>query len=107
MLWEKKYKEEYDLICNKLFPTLYQMQFSEEAPCLSPLGQKIVKEYRDWYMTPIGVYIIISGSAKPPHWLPHLVPDSYYLKRSLIKPLLIVWLHPSIETRKDFGLNFH
>ena len=67
MLWETKYKEDYELICNILFPTLYQVLFSEEEPCLSPEGQKIMKEYEDWYMTPVRVYIIIAGSTKPPH----------------------------------------
>ena len=57
MLWENKYKEDYDQICNKVFPTLYQVLFGEEAPCISPKGKEIVKEYGDWYMTPIGVYI--------------------------------------------------
>ena len=80
MLWETKYKEDYKVICNKLFPTLYQVLFGEEAPCLSPEGHKIVKEYRDWYMTPNGVYIRIDGSTKLPHWLPHLVPDSLLLQ---------------------------
>ena len=79
MLWETKYKEDYELICNELFPTLYQVLFSEEAPCLSPKGQKIVKEYGDWYITPVKVYVRISGSTKPPHWLPHLVHDSLLL----------------------------
>ena len=55
------------MICNKLFPTLYQVLFCEEEPCLSPEGKAIVKEYRDWYMTPDGVYIQISGSTKVPH----------------------------------------
>jgi hypothetical protein len=31
-------------------------------------------------MTPDGVYIIISGSTKPPHWLPHFVPDTLLLQ---------------------------
>ena len=79
MLWETKNKEDYELICNKLFPTLYQVLFGEEAPCLSPEGQEIVKEYGYWYMTPIRVYIRILGSTKPPHWLPHFVPDSLLL----------------------------
>jgi hypothetical protein len=43
-------------------------------------GQKIVKEYGDWYMTPDGVYIRISGSTKPPHWLPHVLLDTLLLK---------------------------
>ena len=60
MLWETKYKEDYEVICNKLFPTLYQVLFGEEEPCLSLEGQEIVKAYGDWYMTPIGVYIRIS-----------------------------------------------
>ena len=79
ILWEKKYKEDYDQICNKVFPTLYQILFGEEAPCLSPKGQAIVKEYGDYNMTPIGVYIRSAGSTKPPHWLPHFVPDSLLL----------------------------
>ena len=67
MLWENKYKEDYELICNELFSTLYQVLFSEEAPCLSPEGKKIVKENGDWYMTLDGVYIRIVDSKKPSH----------------------------------------
>ena len=37
-LWENNYKEDYELICNVLFSTLYQVLFGEEAPCLSPKG---------------------------------------------------------------------
>ena len=65
ILWENKYKEDYELICNGLFSTLYQVLFGEEAPCLSPEGKKIVKEYGDWYMTLDEVYIRIFGSTKP------------------------------------------
>ena len=79
MLWETKYKENYEIIFNKLFPTLYQVLFVEEAPCLSPKGQVIVNGYGDWYMTPIRVYIRISGSTKPPHWLPHFAPNTLLL----------------------------
>lgn len=67
MLWENKYKEDYDQVCNKVFPTLYQVLFGEEKPCLSTEGQAIVKEFTDWYMTPFEVYIRIARSAKPPH----------------------------------------
>ena len=80
MLWENKYKEDYELICNGLFSTLYQIVFSEEAPCLSHEGKNIVREYGDWYMTLDGVYIRISGGIKPPHWFPHLVPDTFLLQ---------------------------
>ena len=55
MLWENKYNKDYELICNEVFTTIYQVLFGEEAPCLSPEGKKIVKEYGDWYMTPDGV----------------------------------------------------
>ena len=48
ILWENKYEEDYELICNGLFSTIYQVVFGEEASCLSPEGQKIVKEYEDW-----------------------------------------------------------
>ena len=62
MLWENKYKEDYDQICNKFFPSLYETLFGEEIPCLSPVGQAMVKELGDWYMSPIGMYIRIAGT---------------------------------------------
>ena len=31
-------------------------------------------------MTPDGVYIRLVGSTKPPHWLPHFVPDTLLLQ---------------------------
>ena len=65
---------------NGLFSTLYHILFGEEAPCLSPQGQKLVKEYRDWYMTLVGVYIRIAGSTNSPHWLPHFVPYTLLLQ---------------------------
>ena len=80
MLWENKYKEDYDQICNKFSPSLYETLFGEEIPCLSPAGQALVKEPGDWYLTPTGVYIRIAVSTKPPHWLPHFVPDSLLLQ---------------------------
>jgi hypothetical protein len=43
MLWENKYKEDYDQICNKFFPTLYQALFGEETPCLSPKDRQLSK----------------------------------------------------------------
>ena len=89
MLWENKYKEDYELIFNGLFSTIYQVLFGEEAPSLSPEGKKIVKEYGDWYMTPDGIYIIISGSTKPPHWLPHVVPTTLLLKAIYYKTYVI------------------
>ena len=80
MLRETKYKEDYEMICSKLFPTFYQVLFGEEAPCLSPERQEIGKAYGDWYLTTIRVYIRISRSTKPPHWLPHFVPDALLLQ---------------------------
>jgi hypothetical protein len=80
MLWENKYKEDYELICNGLFSTIYQVLFGEEEICLSPKGKNIVKEYGNWYMTPDGVYIRISCSTKAPHWLPHFVLDILLLQ---------------------------
>jgi hypothetical protein len=80
MLWENKYKEDYDQICKFFFPTLYETLFGEETPCLSLTGQAMVKELGDWCMTPIGAYIRIAGSTKSPHWLPHFVPNSLLLQ---------------------------
>ena len=76
MLWENKYKADYELICNGLFATIYQILFGEEAQCISPKGQRIVKQYEDWYMTLDGVYIKIIDRTNAPHWLPHFVPDT-------------------------------
>ena len=67
MIWENKYKEDYELIYNGLFYIHYQPLFGEESPFMSAKGKNIVKEYGDWYMTPDGVYIRIFGSTKPPH----------------------------------------
>lgn len=47
MLWENKYKKDYELICNGLFSKIYQILFGEEAPCISPEGERIVMEYGD------------------------------------------------------------
>ena len=47
MLWENKYKEDYEHICNESFDPIYRVLFGEEAPCLSLEGQKIVKAYGD------------------------------------------------------------
>jgi len=80
MLWENKYKEDYEWICNELFSRLYQVLFGEVAPCLSPEGHKLFKEYGDCYMTPVGVHIKIASSMKPPDWLPHFVPDTMLLQ---------------------------
>ena len=80
ILWENKYKEDYELIWNGIFSKIYQVLFGEEAPCLSPKGKKIVKEYGDWYMTPDRVYIRISDNTKASHWFPHLVPNTLLLQ---------------------------
>ena len=106
MLWENKYKEDYELICNGLSVTIYQILFGEEAPCLSPKGQRIVKEYGDWYMTSDGVYIRISSRTKPQHWLPHVVPNTLFLQDISIKHMWMVYLFLFIETRRVFGLCF-
>ena len=41
---------------------------------------KLVKEYKDWNMTPVGVYIKISRSMKLSHWVPYVVPDTLLLQ---------------------------
>jgi hypothetical protein len=38
MLWENKYKEDYDRIYDGLFAPIYQNLFGKEAPCFSPEG---------------------------------------------------------------------
>ena len=87
MLWETKYKEDYDQICNKVFPTLYQVLFGEETPCLSSEGQAIVKEYGDWYMTPIRVYSRIAGVPSLPIGFHTLYLTPYYFRKFIIRLL--------------------
>ena len=99
MLWENKYKEDYDQVCNKVFPTLYQVLVGEETPCLSIEGQAIVKEIGDWYMTPFRVYIRIARSTKPTHWLPHFVPD-YLLLQEIAYQTLINGVAASLQKHK-------
>ena len=80
MIWENKYKEDYERICNGLFAPIYQILFGKEAPRLSLEGQEIVKKYGDQCMTPDGVYIRMIGGTKSPHWLPHFIPDKLLLQ---------------------------
>ena len=80
MIWENKYKEDYERICNGLFAPIYQILLGKEAPCVSLEGQEIVHKYNDWYMTPNGVYIKMIGSTKSPHWPPHFIQDKLLLQ---------------------------
>ena len=73
-------EEVYELICKGLFSTLYQVLFSDEAPCLSHERKNIVKEYGDWYMIPDIVYSRIFDSTNPPYWLPHIVLDTLLIQ---------------------------
>ena len=111
MLWENKYKEDSERICNDLFAPIYQILFSEEAPCLFLEGHNIVQEYGDWYMLSNGFYIRILGSIKSPHWLHHFVPDTLLLQdigyqtyvngvvASLHKCKKVIWPYFPLSTR--------
>ena len=105
MLWEIKSKEDYEFICNGWFPTPYQVCFNEEAPCLSPRGKKIVKEYGDWHMTPDRAYIRIIGSTKPLHWLPHIVLDILLLQKISYQTYVNIMATSLHQNKK--GLHFH
>ena len=80
MLWENKYKEDYERICNGLFSLICKIFFGEEAQCLSLEGQKTLQNYGYWYITFDGVYIKMSGITKALHWLPHFVPNTLLLQ---------------------------
>ena len=67
MIWENKYKEDYERICNGLFAPIYQILFGWEAPCLSLEGQEIIQKYGEWYINLGGVYITMIGITKGPH----------------------------------------
>ena len=57
-------------------------------------------------MTLTGVYIRILGSTKPPHWLPHFVPDSLLLQE-IAYQIFISGVAASLHKHKrDIGLSF-
>lgn len=80
ILWENRYKEDYDKICDGLFAPIYQILFVNEAPYFFPKGWQIVQKCGDGYMTPDGDYIRMLGSCKTPHCLPHFVPNKLFLQ---------------------------
>ena len=65
ILWKNRYKDDYERICNCLFAPIYG----------------------DWYMTFDGFYIIMTGSSKDPHWLPHFLPKQIVASRNSISNL--------------------
>ena len=97
-----KIKEDYERICNDLFASIYRVLFAEEAPCLSPKGQKIVKAYGDYYITLDGVYIGISGSTKAPQFY----KTHHYFRRLLINLMWMVWLLHFTKLKRVFDLLF-
>ena len=57
-------------------------------------------------MTLDGVYIRISGSTKPPHWLPHVVIDTLLLEKIAYQTYVngvVASLH---RNKRAFGLHF-
>ena len=80
IVWENKYKDDYERICNGLFTHIHQVLFGEEAQCISLEGQTLVQKYGSWYMTPDGVYLRMIGSTKAPHCLPHFIPNKLLLQ---------------------------
>ena len=80
ILWEDKYKEDHEKICNGLFAPIYHILFGEKAPCMSPEGQALVQKYGNWYMTLDGVYLRMIGRTKAPQLLPHFILDKFLLQ---------------------------
>ena len=81
MIWENKYKEDYERIFNGLFAPIYHILFREEAPCISLEGHVVTQKYGNWYMNPDGVYIRMIGRTKAPHWIPHFILDKLCCKK--------------------------
>ena len=106
MLWENRYKEDYDRICDGFFAPIYQILFGKEAPCFSPKGQEIVQKYGDWYMTPDGFYIRMSGTSKAPHRLPHFVPDKSLLQELTYQTYIHGVATSLHKEKRVFGLLF-
>lgn len=111
VIWENKYKEDYERICNGLFTHIHQVLFGEEVPCISSKVQTLVQKYGSWYMTPDGVYMRMINITKDPHWIPHFIPYKLMLQEiayqthinnlsaSLIKSRKGAWPPFSLSTK--------
>jgi hypothetical protein len=80
VLWEHRYRTEYDHICNHFFAPLYESIFCAPAPCMANKALSILQNIGDWYLLEHGTYIRVYGATKAPHLLPRFVPDKLVLQ---------------------------
>ena len=78
-MWERKYKYNYDGICNNLLSLPLFVLTCDPTPCMSKCVMNVVYKVNDWYVSPLGVYLQIYGSMKELHMFPHYVPDQLVL----------------------------
>lgn len=74
-LWDTKYKYSFKKVCNNSMSPLLSILTCELAPCKSECVREVVLDIGYRYVSPIGFYFCIYGSTKPPHLLPHYVPN--------------------------------
>jgi hypothetical protein len=80
VLWEKKYRFEYQKICKEFLIPLYNLLFCTLVPCMTRKSLAIVCRVGDWYMLEYNTYIRINKTMKSPHILPKFIFDRLVLQ---------------------------
>jgi hypothetical protein len=57
MLWEKRYKKSYTLICDEFIAHIYFIIFKKEFPRLSTTAKKMIAKVGHWYLEVCATYI--------------------------------------------------
>jgi hypothetical protein len=75
ILWERRYKKSYSLICDQFITRIHFMLFKKECPRLSAAAKNMISKVGHWYLDERDTYIRVFGATREPHLLPVYVPD--------------------------------
>jgi hypothetical protein len=75
ILWEKRYKKYYTLICNEFIAHIYFILFKKECPRLSITAKKMISKVGHWYLDKHDTCIRVFKTTIAPHLLLAHVPD--------------------------------
>jgi hypothetical protein len=75
ILWEKRYKKSYALICDEFIAHIYFIIFKKEYSRLSVTTKKMISKVGHWYLDEHSTYIRVFGATRAPHILLAHVPD--------------------------------
>jgi hypothetical protein len=77
ILWEKRYKKYYALICDEFITHILFIIFKKEFPRLSMTAKKMIEKVGLWYLDECSTYIKVLRATKEPHLLPSHVLDRF------------------------------